>query len=320
MSGSLARLIGLVGVLGLAAMPAADGIGQSQQSGPYTVVASGQRFAALQQAVNAIGGGRGTVAIAPGTYRDCAVQTVGEVAFVAQAAGQVLFDAAICEGKAALVLRGRAARVEGLVFQNQRIAEGNGAGIRLEHGSLIVRQTWFRDSDQGILSADDPAGTVLIEASTFSRLGRCDHGRSCAHSVYFGNYGTVLIRHSRFEAGRGGHYVKSRAAQIEVSDSSFDDAQGRQTNYMIDLSTGASGLILGNWMVQGRDKANPGAFITNAAEGRTHSAEGLRIIGNVVRLAPGVARSAAMVADWSGDPIHLGGNNIGAGIRRIEHH
>jgi hypothetical protein len=51
------------------------------------------------------------------------------------------------------------------------------AGIRLEHGNLVVRQSWFRDSEEGILSADDPDSSVLIEHSTFSRLGRCD--RAC---------------------------------------------------------------------------------------------------------------------------------------------
>jgi hypothetical protein len=49
---------------------------------------------------------------------------------------------------------------------------------------------------------------------------------SCAHAVYFGDYASVTVRNSRFEAGRGGHYVKSRAARIEVTDCSFDDRPG----------------------------------------------------------------------------------------------
>ncbi|MDF8333155.1 right-handed parallel beta-helix repeat-containing protein [Novosphingobium cyanobacteriorum] len=285
---------------------------------PYTVAETGQRFGALQEAVNFIGDRAGTILIAPGAYRDCAVQTAGQVAFVAQEPGQTVFDGAICEGKATLVVRGRSARVEGLVFQNLRIGEGNGAGIRLEKGDLTVRQSWFRDSDQGILSADDPNGQVLIEKSTFSRLGRCDRGLSCAHSVYFGDYGSVTIRNVRFEQGRGGHYVKSRAARIEVSDSSFDDSQGRATNYMIDLSAGATGAIRGNWMVQGQDKENYSAFITNAAEGRVHSADGLVIEANVARLAPGVDRTTAFVADWSGDAIRLGANQTGPGLKKFE--
>lgn len=285
---------------------------------PYMVAETGQRFAALQAAVDAIGDRNGTIMIAPGLYRDCATQTKGDVAFLATVPGQVTFNNAICEGKAALVVRGHSARVEGIIFQNQRVSDGNGAGIRLEHGNLVVRQDWFRDSEEGILSADDPTGSVLIERSTFSRLGRCDRDLSCAHSVYFGNYAEVIVRNSRFEAGTGGHYVKSRAARIEVTDSSFDDSAGHATNYMIDLSTGATGVIRGNWFVGGPDKENRTTFISNAPEGHAHSAAGLTIEGNVARLVPGAKYDTAFVVDWSGDPIHLGANTIGAGIRRFE--
>jgi hypothetical protein len=285
---------------------------------PYLVVETGQRFDALQAAVSAIGDRRGTIMIAPGLYRDCAVQTQGDVAFLATVPGAVTFDAAICEGKAALVVRGRSSRVEGIIFQNQRLSEGNGAGIRLEHGNLIVRQAWFRDSEEGILSADDPAASVLIEHSTFSRLGRCDRGLSCAHAVYFGGDASVTIHNSRFEAGRGGHYVKTHSARIEVTDCSFDDSAGHGTNYMIDLSTGSSGVIRGNWFVGGPDKENRTTFISNAPEGHAHSADGLMIDGNVARLAPGAQYDTAFVVDWSGDAIRLGANSIGTGIRRFE--
>ena len=287
-------------------------------SGPYLVVETGQHYPALQAAVDAIGDARGTITIPAGAYRDCAVQTKGEVAFLAAQPGTVTFDAAICEGKAALVLRGRGSRVEGIIFQNQHVNEGNGAGIRLEHGNLVVRQSWFRDSDEGILSADDPASSVVIERSTFSALGRCDRGLSCAHAVYFGDYGSVTIRNSRFEAGRGGHYVKTHAARIEVTDCSFDDSAGHATNYMIDLSIGATGLIRGNWFIDGPDKENRTTFISTAPEGHAHRADGLTIVDNVARMVPGARYSTAFFVDWSGDAINLGANSIGAGIRRSE--
>lgn len=294
--------------------------GAAAQAGrpAYTVAETGRAFAALQDAVNAIGEGAGTIRVAPGLYRDCAVQQGGDVALVAEVPGQAVFDGAICEGKAALVARGRSLRVEGAVFQNMRVPDGNGAGIRLERGNLTVRQAWFRDSEQGILSADDPASSVLIEKSTFTRLGRCDLGLACAHSVYFGDYGAVIVRRSRFEQGRGGHYVKSRAARIEVTESSFDDSRGQATNYMIDLSHGASGRIAGNWFVQGRDKENYSAFIANAAEGHAHPAGGLTVERNDARLAPGIRRDTAFVADWSGDAIAVGANNLGPGLARLE--
>src|SRR3546814_5965210 len=72
----------------------------------------------------------------------------------------------------------------------------------------------------------------------------------------------------RFELGNGGHYVKSRAAKAEIRDNSFDDTGGRETNYMIDLPEGATGLITANQMVQGKNKEYYSAFIALAAEGK----------------------------------------------------
>lgn len=287
------------------------------QGAPYTVVETGQGFSRLQDAINAIDTGTGTIRIAPGTWHDCGVQPHGSIAFVAQVPGQSIFDGTVCEGKAALVLRGRSSRVEGLIFQNLKIGDGNGAGIRLEGGDLTVREDWFRDSDEGILSANNLSGHAVIEQSTFTRLGRCDRGLSCAHSIYFGELASLAVRRSRFEQGMGGHYVKSHAAQIEVTDSSFDDSRGHTTNYMIDLSIGASGLIARNWFVQGADKENYSTFIANAAEGHKHSAAGLVIRDNTARLVPGLARQTTFVADWSGDGIQMGPNALGPGVARF---
>lgn len=285
---------------------------------PYTIVETGQGFDHLQQAVDAIGDARGSIAIAPGTYRDCAVQTAGVVSYLATQPGTAIFDGTTCEGKAALVLRGRAAEVSGLVFENMRVPDYNGAGIRLEQGDLTVAESWFRDSQQGILTAQDPSGTIVIDRSTFTRLGTCEGSGGCAHSVYTGDYGHLRITRSRFEEGRGGHYVKSRAGRVDIASSSFDDAHGHATNYMIDLPGGATGQVTNNWFVQGLDKENYSAFIAVAAEGKAHPSTGLAIAGNDARLAPGVVRNTVFVADWSGDNLSLGDNRLGRGLKPYE--
>ena len=113
-------------------------------SAPFTVEETGRGYARLQDAVTAIGNGDGTIRIAPGTYRDCAVQTGGRIAYAAITAGTVIFDGTSCEGKGGLVLRGAAAHVEGLVFQNFQVPDRNGSGIRLDKGNLTVVNTVFR--------------------------------------------------------------------------------------------------------------------------------------------------------------------------------
>lgn len=289
----------------------------AQGPAPFVVAETGRGFASLQQAVDAIGAGTGTILVAAGTHRDCAVQAGGHVAYVARVSGQAILEREICEGKAALVLRGRAARVEGLVFQMLRVRDGNGAGIRIEEGDLEVSDSLFRDSDGGILSADDPGGTVRIARSTFSGLGRCDRDLSCAHSVYLGGYGALEIDRARFERGAGGHYVKTRAPRVAITDSSFDDSAGRATNYMIDLSEGAAGEISGNLFVQGANKDNFTALVMVAPEERSNPSDGLVIAGNRAELAPR-ALPTVFVADRSGDALTIGENRLAYGIRRFQ--
>lgn len=310
-------LVGLLAAIAVIAIPIGALLAQESAPG-YTVVETGQRYSRLQQAVNAIGNGRGTIAVAPGRHADCAVQAEGEVSYLAAQPGSAIFDGTACEGKAALVLRGRGAEVSGLVFQNIRVPDYNGAGIRLEKGDLTVAESWFRDSQQGILTSGDANGRIVIDRSTFSRLGTCEGPGGCAHSIYTGDYGHLRVTRSRFEEGRGGHYVKSRAARVDIASSSFDDARGKATNYMIDLPGGAVGQISNNWFVQGRDKENYSAFIAVAAEGRAHSSVGLAILGNDARLAPGVERETTFVADWSGEALALGENALGPGLKRFE--
>jgi len=285
-----------------------------QPSAPFVIDETGQGFSRLDQAVDAIGSGQGTIVIAPGTYRQCAVQDAGVITYRAAESGTAIFDGVACEQKAALVLRGQAALVDGLVFQNISVPDANGAGIRIERGNLEVHNSMFRNSEQGILSAEDRGASIMIDRSTFSGLGRCGGGHSCAHSIYIGRYGSLEVTRSRFERGTGGHYVKSHAAQVRITDSSFDDTAGNATNYMIDLPSGAVGTIANNIFVQGENKENWSAFIAVSAEGGGNSSAGLVIAGNEASLAPGVRRNTWFVADWSGEPLSIGENALGQGI------
>ncbi len=285
---------------------------------PFTIAETKAAFWRLDDAVKTIGDGEATVLIAPGTYHDCASVRGGRVTFKAAVPGTVVFDGQTCEGKAALVLHGRSARVDGIVFENMRVPDGNGAGIRLETGNLVVVNSLFRNSEEGILTADDPASAIVVDHSTFSGLGRCDRGLSCAHGIYVGNYGSLTVTHSRFERGAGGHYVKSRAARATVADNSFDDSNGHATNYMVDLCAGATGSVTGNVFVQGKDKENHSALITVAAEARDHPSAGLIIANNTASVVPGFEWPTVFVADWSHEPLQIGTNKLVGRIKPFE--
>jgi hypothetical protein len=308
--------------LALAALPLA-GLPLSQASAqgrpePFTVVETGKTYASLQEAVKAIGDRRGTIRFAPGRYRQCAVQEAGVITYIAEEAGTAILEGRACEGKAGLVLRGLGAEIRGLTFRNYAVPDGNGAGIRIERGQLNIAYSRFLDSQQGILSAGDPSSQIYIIRSTFSGLGTCENSAGCAHSIYIGDYGKLTVRESRFERGRGGHYLKSRTGQVVIEDNSFDDAGGVQTNYMIDLPAGAVGSIANNWFVQGKSKENYSAFIALGAEDSIHNSDGLQVVNNEARFVPGVRRQSAFVADWTGASVTMKGNRLAAGLTPYE--
>lgn len=310
-------LCALVALIAVGLIPLAALMAQGTPA-PFTVVETNLGYNSLQAAVDAIGSGEGSIAIAPGSYRQCAVQEAGRIAYLASEPGEVEFTGTACEGKGAFVLRGDEASVSGIIFSHITVPDGNGAGIRLEAGKLTVANSWFRDSQQGILTANDPMMRLVVDRSTFTRLGTCENSAGCAHSIYTGDIGHLRVTRSRFEEGTGGHYLKARAAMVEVAACSFDDSNGRETNYMIDLPQGARGQITNNWFVQGRDKENYSAFIAVGAEEQTHSSDGLTIAGNDARFVPSLSRQSAFVADWTGASLQIGDNRLGSGLTPFE--
>src|SRR5260221_9326795 len=98
--------IALASAAALAAMALAGQV-LAESRVPYTVVETGRGYDRLQDAINAIGGGTGTIRFASFRFADCAVQERGDILYQAAEPGQAVFDGVACDGKAALVLRGR---------------------------------------------------------------------------------------------------------------------------------------------------------------------------------------------------------------------
>lgn len=305
-------------ILPLAALALAVPAAAQQGRAPFTIQETGQSFQTIDDAVQSVRMGTATILIAPGVYHQCTVQAGGVITFKAIQPGTAIFDGTTCEGKAAFVLRGQGSTVDGLVFRGMRVGDGNGAGIRTEIGDLVVRNSMFLDSQEGILGGHPSGQKITIDRSTFAGLGQCDESPSCSHSIYLSNQGSVTITNSRFERGTGGHYVKLRVPRVTITDNSFDDTKGRKTNYMIDLPEGSTGLITRNTFVQGAGKENHSGLIVVSAEAKTYRATGLRVEGNDATLAPNAPTNPAFVANMSGDQLAVGANRLGPGIRMYE--
>ena len=304
------KLFRLSASMSLAVLLAAPAPVIAQPARPFMVAETKRGFDRLADAVASIGDSEGTIQIAPGRYGDCAVQSAGRVTFIAREPGTVTFDGGVCEGKATLVLRGRGTIVRGLRFTHATVLEGNGAGIRLERSDLSVSNTEFIDAQSGILTANDPSSLITIDHSTFAGLGKDPRGHGAAHSLYVGKYRELKITYSRFERGTGGHYVKSRAPVVELSDSSFDDTNGQHTNYMIDLPNGATGRITRNTFLNGLGKDNYRFLISVAAEGSLNSSSGLLVDHNHVMLVPGYPWTTTFVGNWGADTLTIRENQL----------
>ncbi len=114
------------------------------------------------------------------------------------------------QGKGIWVLQDGSFEVEGFDFVGARVPDGNGAGIRLERGSLVVRNSRFLDNQMGILTGNDAASELRVEHCEFR--GPRD-GNHWYHNLYVGRIARFTMRDSWSHDARSGHLVKSRARE-----------------------------------------------------------------------------------------------------------
>jgi hypothetical protein len=262
-------------VLGLllAAAAAAPATAETLRVGP------GERFAVPSAAAAAALPGD-QVLIRAGGYVDCAVWRAPDLTIRAEGGGPVVIEGTVCGGKALFVTAAPRITIEGLTFRGAVAPGGNGAGIRAEGGDLTVRRSRFEHNENGILTASDPQATLLIEDSVFEANGALREGLECAHGLYAGNLGRVVIRRSRFERTQLCHHVKSRAAVTEITDSEILDSPDGEASYLVDVPNGGDVLIRGNTLRKGPRTGNPTTAIALGFEGVRHPTRSLRIEAN----------------------------------------
>jgi len=152
------------------------------------------------------------------------------------------------QGKAIWVIRGRDVVVENIAFQGARVRDKNGAGIRLEGGSLTVRGCRFEDNENGILTNGRPGMYLVVEDSEFVENGA---GDGYSHQIYAGRMDRLVVRGSRFRHARTGHHIKSRAARSLILYNRLEDGVEGRSSYLIDLPEGGEAWVVGNLIQQG---------------------------------------------------------------------
>lgn len=289
---------------------------------PFYVVEKLKGFATLQAAVDEIGDGRGTIRIASGHYRLCAVQAAGEIAYVAAEAGGAIFENILCEGKAGLVLRGQMARLDGVIFQNYRgpQSEAAASALALEGGALHIVNSLFRTSDRALVTADLPAISVSIRQASFQSLGRCASAAGpCDAGIVTGRLLKLRLNRNEFN----GAALATAAAQLDFEYNVFGDSGVGPVEAigapLVDLLSGAVGHIKSNsFTLRKAARGSLGPVIAVASRDTQNGSRGLLIDENQVNFAPELSGEALFVANYSGENVAVGDNLYGTGIRAYD--
>ena len=154
------------------------------------------------------------------------------------------------KGKGTLVIQGENTEIIDIECSQVSVLDKNGACVRLEGKNLQLRNVYFHDSEQGLLSGKN-SGLILIENSRFERLG---YGGQ-AHGIYVGS-GKLFIQGSRFLSSKGeGHEIKSRAEETVIQDTIIASLDGEDSR-LVDIPNGGVLEINDCILQQGNNTSN----------------------------------------------------------------
>ena len=139
----------------------------------------------------------------------------------------------------------------------------------------------FINNQDGILSHDQPQGSLIVRDSEFVRNGFCE--ADCAHGLYANQVGLLRVERTIFRDTRRGHHIKSRALRTEVVDCDIEDGPTGTASYLIELPIGGNILIKHNKMVKGPNAENHAAAIMIGAEGVRQPTREILVEGNQFR-------------------------------------
>ncbi len=237
------------------------------------------RMYATPSAASAAAHDGDVIEIAAGTYRDITVWRAQGLT-IRGVGGMAHLDAAgltIPNGKAIWVITGRGYTLEHIEFSGARVPDRNGAGIRQEAPGLTVRDCYFHDNENGILTGADTTSDIVIETTEFARNGA---GDGYSHNMYIGNVRTFTLRGCYTHDASVGHLVKSRAQTNYLLYNRITGEAGSDS-YEVDLPNGGLAVIVGNVIEQGAATQNP-FMVTFAEEGATNPAQRFYMVNNTL--------------------------------------
>ena len=228
-------------------------------------VGPGKQFATPCAAIAAASAGDVIQIDSSGNYTgDVCQWNTNNLTLVGVGSGRAVINAAgkSSQGKAIWVISGKDTTVENIEFTGATVPDLNGAGIRQEGSNLTVRNCYFHDNQEGILT-DGGNSTILIEFSEFSHNGA---GDGFSHNLYIGNITKFIFRFNYSHGAVIGHLLKSRAAENDIYYNRFSDESTGTASYEVDLPNGGLSFIIGNLIEKG-PLAQNSALVSYQEEG-----------------------------------------------------
>lgn len=245
-------------------------------------VGPGQKYDVPSKAAKAARDGD-TVEIAAGVYVGDVAEWYADNLTIRGIGGRAHMNAKgqSLGGKATWVIIGDNAVVENLEFSNSRVADRNGAGIRLEGRSLTVRNSYFHNNQMGILTGSNRDSDILIEGSEFAN-NIVDYKKtgSLGHNIYIGRVRSFTLRNSYVHGAAWGHNIKTRATETRLLYNRIIDGRDGSSSYLVDLANGGRAWLVGNVIQQGKNADN-WAIVSFGAERRAASDQ-LAMINNTI--------------------------------------
>jgi hypothetical protein len=259
-----------------------DGLGHILSPTPVPVVrrvGPGRALSSPSAAARVVRDGD-VVEIDAGTYRHDAAVWRADNLTIRGVGGRAHLqaDGAYAEGKAIWVIKGANTTIDHIEFSGARVPDHNGAGIRQEGAGLTVRDCYFHDNENGILTGRNLHSDILIEQSEFANNG---YGDGYTHNLYIGEVKRFTLRASYSHHARVGHDVKSRARENYILYNEITDGSNGTASYEVDLPNGGLSYLIGNVIQQGPKTENP-TIISYGAEGLGSGSNELYVVNNTV--------------------------------------
>jgi hypothetical protein len=186
-------------------------------------------------------------------------------------------------GKGTWVVTGSNNTIDNVEMVGARVNDRNGAAVRLEGTNLTLRNIFFHDNENGLLTGANTNSDILIEYSEFGHNGAGD-GQS--HNLYVGHVKSLTFRYSYSHDANVGHNLKSRAITNTIVYNRFSSTAPGQTgstaagqpSYEINLPNAGTSYIIGNVIQQPAVSQNTG-MVTYGEEGATNPQD-LYVINN----------------------------------------